>query len=83
MLHRGKATSNIKSTLKHEINEFFENMDENCKKTNIYKEVCEITEQTLIREALKKTKKNQIKAAELLGINRNTLKSKINKFEIK
>jgi DNA-binding protein Fis len=39
-------------------------------------------ERALILMVMKETKDNQIKAAKLLGINRNTLRSKIRKLGI-
>jgi DNA-binding NtrC family response regulator len=44
--------------------------------------VMEIIEQELIRQALKKTNNNQFRAAALLGISRNTLRSRTKKFSI-
>ncbi|MDH5542477.1 MAG: sigma-54 dependent transcriptional regulator [Nitrospinota bacterium] len=44
---------------------------------SIYKRVVEEVEGKLIRKALEKTKGNKIAAAKLLGINRNTLSSKL------
>ena len=42
----------------------------------------ESVERPLIEKVLERTYGNQIKAAKLLGINRNTLHSKIKKFNI-
>jgi two-component system nitrogen regulation response regulator GlnG len=39
-------------------------------------------ERPLIRIILKKTRNNQVKAAEILGINRNTLRKKIKSLGI-
>jgi two-component system nitrogen regulation response regulator GlnG len=39
-------------------------------------------ERPLIQLTLKETQGNQIKAAELLGMNRNTLRNKIQKLKI-
>ena len=40
-------------------------------------------EKPLIEETLKATRGNQLRAAELLGLNRNTLRKKIRDLEIK
>jgi DNA-binding protein Fis len=49
----------------------------------VYKLVVESVERPLIEKALAKTFGNQVKAAKILGINRNTLRTKINKLGIK
>jgi len=48
----------------------------------IYKTIVEAVEKPLIERALARTFGNQLKAAKILGINRNTLKIKISKFGI-
>jgi DNA-binding protein Fis len=50
---------------------------------NLYDMVIPEVEKSLIMMVLKETKGNQIKASRLLGINRNTLRSKIKKLGIK
>jgi two-component system nitrogen regulation response regulator GlnG len=48
----------------------------------IYKTVVEAVEKPLIEAAVRRTFGNQLKAAKILGIHRNTLKAKIKKFGI-
>jgi len=48
----------------------------------LYKYIMEEIERPLIEKALERTFGNQIRAAKLLGINRNTLRSKIKKLGI-
>jgi two-component system nitrogen regulation response regulator GlnG len=50
---------------------------------NLYDMVIPEVEKSLIMMVLNETRGNQIKAASLLGINRNTLRSKIKKLGIK
>lgn len=52
---------------------------------DLYPMVLERVERPLIQLVLKKTRGNQVQAAQMLGINRNTLRKKINylKIEIK
>jgi two-component system nitrogen regulation response regulator GlnG len=51
-------------------------------KFNLYHMVIPEVERSLILMILEETKGNQIKAAKLLGINRNTLRTKIKKLKI-
>ncbi|PIP67514.1 MAG: hypothetical protein CO035_04055 [Candidatus Omnitrophica bacterium CG_4_9_14_0_2_um_filter_42_8] len=51
-------------------------------KGEIYKSVIGDIEKALIEKALEYTSGNQITAARLLGINRNTIRSKIKKLNI-
>ncbi len=52
------------------------------KKDSKYQEIINMVEKPLIENMLEKTFGNQLKAAKILGINRNTLRSKIKKFNI-
>lgn len=49
---------------------------------NIYKSVVHELERPLIEWSLKRTWGNQVRAARLLGLNRNTLRTKIKKLGI-
>ncbi len=51
-------------------------------KGDIHAKVLQQVERPLIRFILEKTRWNQVKAADLLGINRNTLRKKIHELEI-
>ena len=48
----------------------------------IYHDVISMVERPLIELALSVTGGNKVRAAQLLGMNRNTLRSKINSLEI-
>jgi len=50
---------------------------------NLYSQVMEQVERPMIELALRLQGGNQIKTAELLGINRNTLRKKITTYKIK
>ena len=48
----------------------------------LYKTILEKVEKRLIEHVLERTEGNQLKAAKILGINRNTMRSKIKKLSI-
>ena len=54
----------------------------NLGKSDVYDSVLALVERPLIVSALAETNYNQVKAAELLGINRNTLRKKITELSI-
>lgn len=53
------------------------------KKGALYKSILEIIEKPLLEHILERTEGNQLKAAKILGINRNTIRAKIKKLGIK
>ncbi len=52
------------------------------KKGVLYKSVLEAIEKPLLEQTLERCEGNQLKAARILGINRNTMRAKINKLGI-
>lgn len=48
----------------------------------LYKSIIEAIEKPLIENTLERTEGNQLKAARILGLNRNTIRSKIRKLGI-
>lgn len=65
--------------------QILENIDQAFDSTEygkVYKAVISNTEKMLIEKALEKTSGNQILAARFLGLNRNTLHSKVKKLNI-
>jgi DNA-binding protein Fis len=52
------------------------------KKGVLYKSILEAVEKPLIEDVLERTEGNQLKAANILGINRNTIRTKIKKLSI-
>ena len=73
-----KNNTNLELLFK-EFNDMFMNAEIGA----VYKTAVEAVERPLIEKVLERTFGNQIKAAKILGINRNTLRSKIHKFGIK
>ncbi len=54
----------------------------NEKRGVLYKSILEIVEKPLIEHILERTEGNQLKAARILGLNRNTIRSKIKRLGI-
>jgi len=52
------------------------------KKGVLYKSILEAVERPLIEDVLERTEGNQLKAAKILGINRNTIRAKIKRLSI-
>ena len=53
-----------------------------CIRDSLYARTLEIIEKPLIEAVLERTNGNQLRAAEILGINRNTLRKKIGELGI-
>lgn len=72
----------IKEFLEEKLKKYLMEMTklENC---NLYETVMKEVEKSLITIVLKETKGNQLKTSKTLGINRNTLRSKIKEYRIK
>ena len=69
----------LSDAVKHSIETYFKDL-EGEPAHGVYSMVVESVEKTLIEEILKRTEGNQSEAAEMLGINRNTLRTKMKKF---
>ncbi len=72
---------NLASYVEKKIGDFVRAMNVGSGK-NLYPSLMRAVERPLIELALRETHGNQIKAARLLGLNRNTLRKKITEFEI-
>ncbi|MFO7930708.1 MAG: sigma-54 dependent transcriptional regulator, partial [Desulfosalsimonas sp.] len=71
---RMQPLQRLKQTLEEIVPEMFRLPGE-----NIHAEVIGLAEETLIRKALEECNNNQVKAASLLGISRNTLRDRLKK----
>ncbi|MBK6958799.1 MAG: Fis family transcriptional regulator [Nitrosomonas sp.] len=72
----------IASCIRKAIGGYLKDLDGE-KPGNLYSMVIQSVEKPLIEIAIQHTKGNQTQAAELLGINRNTLRQKMKQFQIK
>lgn len=49
---------------------------------NLYANVSDVVDKAIFERVLRYTRGNQLKAAELLGLNRNTLRQKLNNLDL-
>lgn len=75
-------TFSIKDFLEDKLQRYLKDMIE-LEHCNLYETVVSEVEKALIQIVLRQTKGNQLRAAKTLGINRNTLRSKIKEYKIK
>jgi two-component system nitrogen regulation response regulator GlnG len=71
----------LEEIIRHKLEDYFRRT-EGVDVDNLYSLVIERVERPLIELTLKKTRGNQIRAAQILGINRNTLRKKITDLRI-
>ena len=81
MTSKPSETLSLSTLVSQRLEAFFESQL-NSLLVNLYDVVIEQVECPLIIQTLKITQGNQIKAAEILGINRNTIRKKIKLFNI-
>ena len=72
----------LEEVVSHKLEQFFVQLG-TAEATGLYRLVMQQVERPLIRSALAWAKGNQLKAARLLGLSRNTLRKKIRELEIK
>ncbi len=81
-LHNKSEKENFRSFLDNFFRNFFKTLDGNDDKLDLYEKFLDEFEKPLILKTLDYCKGNQIKTSKILGINRNTLRSKLKKFKI-
>ena len=73
----------LSMSVEHHLNTLFKAHGEQLPPAGLYHRVLREVEGPLISAALAATRGNQIKAAELLGLNRNTLRKKVRELDIR
>ena len=73
---------NLSASVEKHLNAYFDEFGDNLPPPGLYHRILREVEYPLISAALAATRGNQIKAAELLGVNRNTLRKKIRDLDI-
>ena len=72
----------MKDLVNSVLDEFFRKLDFNDLNIDLHEKIMFEIEKPMLKKTLEHFNGNQIKASKLLGINRNTLRSKINKYKI-
>lgn len=72
----------LQGAVERHLVDYFRNYGEGLPPPGLYHRILREVENPLISAALASTRGNQIKAAELLGVNRNTLRKKIRELDI-
>src|SRR6266516_8070767 len=78
----GRSEDTIGSAMERHLTRYFSNFGDNLPPPGLYHRILREIEQPLLSAALAATRGNQIRAADLLGVNRNTLRKKIRELEI-
>ncbi|HCU06103.1 MAG TPA: Fis family transcriptional regulator [Holosporales bacterium] len=78
----GQENNNLSKLITTCLQEYFKSLKGQKPASNLYDNIIQTVERPLIREILKLTKNNQRKAADILGMNRNTLRKKIIALEL-
>jgi two-component system nitrogen regulation response regulator GlnG len=78
----GPADQTLSGSVERHLSNYFQSFGDGLPPPGLYHRVLREIENPLISAALASTRGNQIKAAELLGVNRNTLRKKIRELDI-
>src|SRR5271167_2349883 len=78
----GKSEENLSAAVERHLNKYFSGFGDGLPPPGLYHRILREIEYPLLSAALAATRGNQIRAADLLGVNRNTLRKKIRDLEI-
>jgi len=81
MIKRFKDNNPLSNNVTATLEDYFSMLDEETP-TDVFQMVLGQVEKPMIEFVLNKTEFNQTKTADILGINRNTLRKKIKQYEI-
>jgi len=76
-----KSCYDISACIKNALENYFRDLDGE-KASGVHRMVTKCAERTMLEVVLKKAGGNQTLAAEILGINRNTLRKKIAEYQL-
>ncbi|MAP24903.1 MAG: Fis family transcriptional regulator [Rickettsiales bacterium] len=80
--HLKKSKSDLESMVQSYFDSFIDSHPNFYEINDLHAVVCQEVEKVLIQKVMKKTNHNQSKAAKVLGLNRNTLRNKLNLYKI-
>ena len=75
------GSNEIGRSVERSLDEYFRRLDGEVP-TGVYDMVIGHVERAMLRNVMGRAKGNQTQAAELLGVNRNTLRAKLAKYEL-
>ena len=78
----GGAPDNLSAAVERNLSRYFSGFPDGLPPPGLYHRVLREVEYPLLTAALAATRGNQIRAADLLGVNRNTLRKKIRDLDI-
>jgi two-component system nitrogen regulation response regulator GlnG len=78
----GGGDESLQGSVERHLSNYFQSFGDGLPPPGLYHRILREVENPLISAALASTRGNQIKAAELLGVNRNTLRKKIRELDI-
>ena len=81
-LEEGRANETLSAAVERHLSAYFAGFDEGLPPAGLYHRILREIEHPLLTAALTATRGNQIRAADLLGVNRNTLRKKIRDLDI-
>ena len=73
---------NLSQTVRNHLDQYFDYHDDGMPPPGLYQRILREIERPLIQKVLQVMNGNQVKAAEMLGLNRNTLRKKIKELDI-
>jgi two-component system nitrogen regulation response regulator GlnG len=86
-MHNSESGENLwigfSKTLEKQLEKYFALHGEGAIPPGLYNRVLSEVERSVLKVTLKRSRDNQVKAAQILGINRNTLRKKIAKIKQK
>ena len=77
-----RTEENLSTAVERHLNRYFSGFGDGLPPPGLYHRILREIEYPLLSAALAATRGNQIRAADLLGVNRNTLRKKIRDLEI-